>query len=504
MLLTTYNDYMQHIAILGRQPALGMAELETVYSAKAICVLSKQAVRIESNHLDVQQFGGIPKAGKIIIDLPTSDWHQISQRLVQHYVNAWSSFDCKITLGISAYGFKIDAREVQKTGIILKQKLKKSGISLRLIPNPEPALSTAISHHNKLGLSPNKIEILIVRADNGKVTIAESTGSQNITAYAKRDQLRPKRDAFIGMLPPKLAQIMINLAVSDNQKIGTVIPISSERLRAGSDKGPDALSNSGCRCSEETGITMPNAQSSNSSVNKTPKNNPIYVNRTRVIDATAINGTLEPGFNKAPGPLVDPERSSAVNCSASINEQKQIRILDPFCGTGVILQEAALMGYSVYGTDLSEKMIRYSRDNLNWLADSHHIQFDWYLHEGDAMNTKWQQPIDAVVSEAYLGQPFSAPPSPAKLDEVKQNCNHIITEFLKNLSNQIAPNTSICIAVPAWQNNNGQFTHLPLISTIGRLGYKRHEFINVSQNDLLYYRKDQIVARELLILKKVK
>jgi tRNA G10 N-methylase Trm11 len=388
-----------YIAILGRQPALGIAELERVYSGSSVKVFSKQAVTIDSNFFDIQKLGGIPKAGIIIDELPKGDWHKVSQKLVQYYYNKWVTFEGKITLGISAYGFDVDAREVQKTGIILKQKLKKSSVSLRLIPNPKPDLNSAISHHNKLGLSPNKVELLVVQANDEKVIIAESTGSQNITAYANRDQMRPRRDAFVGMLPPKLAQIMINLAVGDNQE--------------------------------------------------------------------------------------------------------KLRILDPFCGTGVILQEAALMSYPVYGTDLSEKMIRYSRNNLHWLADSHHIQFDWHLNEGDAMTMKWQQPIDAVVSETYLGQPFSAPPSSAKLQEVVNNCNHIITEFLKNLATQIQPATPICIAVPAWRNNNDTFTHLPLISTIARLGYKPFEFTNISQNDLLYYRENQIVARELLVLTRI-
>ena len=228
--------------------------------------------------------------------------------------------------------------------------------------------------------------------------MASSTGAQNITAYANRDQVRPMRDAFVGMLPPKLAQIMINLAVGQKSKDYT--------------------------------------------------------------------------------------------------------ILDPFCGTGVILQEAALMNYSVYGTDLSEKMIRYSRDNLNWLIDSHHVQFDWYLYCDDAMTAKWRQPINAVVCEGYLGQPFSAPPSPAKLAEVVKTCDHIITEFLKNLRDQIEPGTPVCIAVPAWRDSIGNFTHLPIVNTVARFGYKPHEFMNVSQNDMLYYREDQIVARELLVLVK--
>ncbi|MCX6728774.1 MAG: methyltransferase domain-containing protein [Candidatus Saccharibacteria bacterium] len=386
-----------YVAILGRQPALGIAELERVFGGSSVKVISSQAATVDSDYFDIQKLGGSPKAGIIVDELPKSDWHKVSQKVVQYYSGKWSAFEGKITLGISVYGFDVDSREVQKTGIILKQKLKKSGVSLRLVPNPTPALNSAVSHHNKLGLSPNKVEILIVKSKDN-VIIAESTGSQNITAYANRDQMRPKRDAFVGMLPPKLAQIMINLAVGD---------------------------------------------------------------------------------------------------------QKSLRILDPFCGTGVIMQEAALMGYSIYGTDLSEKMVRYCRDNLNWLADSHHVKFDWYLHEGDAVKTKWQQPIDAIVSEVYLGQPFSAPPSPTKLEEVKQNCNHIISEFLKNLAGQIKPGTLVCIAVPAWRDKDGKITHLPLISTIARLDYKPHEFANISQGDLLYFRENQVVARELLVLTRV-
>jgi tRNA G10 N-methylase Trm11 len=419
-----------YVAILGRQPKLGIAELERVFGGKSISPLSFQSVSIDSDSFEVQRFGGVLKAGKIIAELPRGDWHQASQEITRYYSNKWSSFEGKITLGISAYNFNVDAREVQKTGIILKQKLKKSGVNLRLVPNIEPALNTATSHHNKLGLAPNKVEVIIVRAYDNKIVIAESTGSQNITAYARRDQERPKRDAFVGMLPPKLAQIIINLACGQIVD-GKWYMVDSKESQISNDNSEQPISN------------------------------------------------LPPTTYHLPP-----------------------TILDPFCGTGVILQEAVLMGYSAYGTDLSEKMINYSRDNLGWLADGYHTKFDYKLSVGDAMTMKWQQPIDAVVGETYLGQPFSAPPSPAKLDEVVRNCNHIITEFLINLRPQINPGTPVCIAIPAWRDKNGHFTHLPLVATIARLGYKPHEFTNISQNDLLYYRENQIVARELLVLNK--
>ena len=391
-----------YIAILGRQPALGMAEIERVHGD--VSWFSDQSAVIETDTFDIGRYGGTLKAGRIIAHLPHGDWRRASMKLVQAYAQAWSGFDGKITLGISAYGFDVSAREVQKAGIVLKQKLKQSGVSLRMVPNSEAALNTATSHHNKLGLSNNKVELLVVRARNGKIIIAESSGAQNITAYTKRDQERPKRDAFVGMLPPKLAQMMINLAI-------------------GSDYSP----------------TAPEAP---------------------------------------------------------------LRILDPFCGTGVILQESLLMNFNAYGTDLADKMVSYSQTNLDWLQKSHHVHTSWDLMQGDAMDTKWNDPIDAVVCESYLGQPFSAPPSNSKLTEVRGNCNKIISTFLRNIAPQLQPGTPLCVAIPAWRDGNGEFTHLPLVQELEQLGYELVEFKNVRTKELLYFREDQIVARELLVITK--
>lgn len=411
------------IAILGRQPQLGIAEIERVYGSKNVSVFSRETVKFNTDKFDIQRFGGVMKAGKIAIEIPSERWSDIHQAILKHYIDKWSGYDGKITLGISVYDMRVDKRDIQKTGIILKQKLKNSGASLRIVPNQDIALTTATSHHNKLGLSDNKVELIIVRGDNKSVIVAESTGSQNITAYANRDQNRPKRDAFVGMLPPKLAQIMINLAAGQLE---------------------DGIWN------------MENSKSQNT---------------------------------------ITPNSNSQIPIAKTI--------LDPFCGTGVILQEALLLGFNAYGTDLSEKMIEYSIENLKWLAEMKSHLGNFRVEAGDAMNKKWVQPINAVACESYLGQPFSAPPTPAKLNEVRDNCNHIISEFLKNISSQIESGTPLCIAIPAWRDRNGQFTHLPLIQTVGKFGFKRIEFRNVSQNNLLYYREDQVVARELLVLEKV-
>lgn len=417
-----------YIAILGRLPELSIAELESRFGSNAVDWFSKTFIvshtgtaTIETDTVSIEQLGGTTKAGRVVLDLPKSDWRRVSETIVKEYSKSWSTSEGKITLGISAYNFdKVSSREVQRIGILIKQNLKKHTVSLRVIPNTEPSLNTATSHHNKLGLSPNKIELLIVRGDSGRIIVAESTGAQNITALAARDQARPKRDAFVGMLPPKLALMMVNLAAGARQ---------------------ESLSTS----------TTP-------------------------------------------------------------------RLLDAFCGTGVILQEAALLGYDTYGTDLSDKMIDYTRGNLEWLQKTRHLAFKLTSHQGDAMTTKWQQPIDLVVSETYLGQPFNTFPGYDKIEQIRRNCSHILSDFLANLAPQIKSGTPVCIATPVWFEEDGRMIGPPPIHTphyrpgnyelsefseiLKDAGYTQVTFKNVRPKDLIYYRSGQVVGRELIIMTK--
>lgn len=390
-----------HIAILGRQPEFGATELQSLYGIDNVSPLSNSIARVNSTELDFNRLGGSQKAGKIRLELPGLRWNELSNKIVQEYTTRWQTVDHKVTIGISAYGFdRISARDVQQIGILLKKRLRSHNVSVRVIPNDDISLNTATSHHNKLGLSPNKVELLIIKADSGKIIIAESIGAQNITAFAARDQGRPKRDAFVGMLPPKLARTMVNLS----------------------------------------GLTA------------TPEFQPL--------------------------------------------------ILDPFCGTGVILQEALIDGFRVAGSDLSEKMIDYTKRNLDWIIDKKNLSSDQVINlkATDATKASWSHigRIDAVVCEAYLGQPFSAPPSPPKLREVVGNCRHIIGSFLENISSQLEPGTPLVIAVPAWRQTNGVITHLELdVSRCGLETRALHE-----GRPLLYYRENQVVAREILLLKK--
>ena len=160
------------------------------------------------------------------------------------------------------------------------------------------------------------------------------------------------------------------------------------------------------------------------------------------------------------------------------------------------------MGFDIYGTDLNPKMVDYSTRNLAWLTNKFPRLSDNKvdLNIADAMDYHWanSHQISAIVSEVYLGQPFSAPPSPEKLKQVIRNCDHIASSFLRNIKPQLAKATPLCLALPAWQQKNGTFAYLPLVQKLSSLGYRQ----TVSQ-PLLYHREGQVVARQLLVIKSI-
>jgi len=426
---------MDSLVIFGRQPALGLAEIESLYGADMVQPVGAQAaiVRVDPCLLAFDRLGGSTKFCRLLTTLETTDWKQIEKFLIQ--VSPGHSermVEGKMRLGLSLIGLDIPLKQLEATGLNLKKAIKKTGRNVRLVPNKTPELNTAQVIHNQL-TGPTGWELVFIR-DGDKTVVAQTVKVQDIASYTIRDRERPKRDARVGMLPPKLAQIILNLAVGK---------LPEDKLES--------------ICEIPAGQPVPRQ----------------YFNQT---------------------------------------------VLDPFCGTGVVLQEALLMGYDVYGTDIEQRMVDYSITNVNdWFVRTLHP--DWSVKstiaKGDAtnhtwLNEKWDKTkdnfdhfpahIDFVACETYLGRPFTTPPNAEVLNQTASDCNLIIKKFLQNIHGQLQSGARLCLAVPAWQTRKNEFKHLPLVDQIGDLGYNRVSFEHVRESDLLYYREDQIVARELLVL----
>jgi tRNA G10 N-methylase Trm11 len=392
------------VCILGRQPALGLAELESIYGAEHVRPLGEHALLdILAEDINFKNLGGTIKVARLLNVVDSDKWPKLAKYLadeVPEHIRRQP--DGKFTFGLSVYGFEVPVKQIERTTLEIKKLIKNTGRPVRVVPNKTPALNSAQVLHNQLTYK-GAWELIYVK-DGAKTLLAQTLFVQDIEAYGARDQARPARDARVGMLPPKLAQILLNLAAGP-------LPAKTENLA-------------------------------------------------------------------------------------------QARILDPFCGTGVILQEALLIGYSVIGTDIEERMVDYSRLNIKWLFEKYpSLEGSVDIEPGDATAYKWPG-FSAVASEVYLGRPMSALPSADKFKQIVSDTNQVIKKFLENLHPQVQPGHKICIAVPAWRKPDGSFIRLPLIDHLTDMGYTYWDLKHVPREELVYFREDQVVARQLLRLKK--
>lgn len=395
----------------GRQPEIARAELESIHGPDKLRPAGEAATLLDINpkQIDFMRLGGMVKFCKVLTVLDTVKWAEVEQFLVESVPRHFTSLPAgKLKIGLSVYGPTTDIKSVHNTAIKLKKAGKQTGRSIRVIPNKELALNAAQVLHNKL---TQKLgwELVFVR-DGNKTIIAQSIAVQDIDAYAARDHGRPCRDARIGMLPPKLAQTIVNLAAG-NQKPST----------------------------------------------------------------------------------------------------KTI-VLDPFCGSGVALQEATMMGFGVSASDNDQRMVDCARQNLMWLLaqakcpvvrpantlhDSSWQYFD--MLKADATSHQWSPHPDIIACETFLGRPLPALPSPQTLQKITSGCDIIHQKFLRNVARQTKPGFRLCLAVPAWKTKDG-FLHLKTLDSLEKLGYNRVKFEQASDEDLIYHRPGQIVARELVVL----
>jgi len=111
--------------------------------------------------------------------------------------------------------FSLSGSNSKKIAMAVKKQLKAMGRSVRYI---EPK-NTATILHNKLIKKQGDLTIF---EDEIFVTKA----IQPFEEFGERDYNRPSTDSWSGMLPPKLARIMINLGLADVQTRHGASPIT--------------------------------------------------------------------------------------------------------------------------------------------------------------------------------------------------------------------------------------------------------------------------------------
>ncbi len=422
--------------VLGRVYTLSLAELFFYFQnqgwALKIIDVSLELLIIETDQdLDFRklqkELGGIVKVLKVIDEVPKKDTDYINFAL-QHYFKPsklkkdfLGSAKGKIQFGLSVYLLDPEIKafsEPKRLGMFIKRAMQDGGASIRLVLPQFNALALAsvVVTHNHL--IEKGAEICILAAPT-KVYVAKTLVVQDFEDYGRRDYQRPVRDEKQGMIPPKVAQIMINFAGA------------------------------------------------------------------------------KPGST----------------------------LIDPMCGIGTIVQEGVLAGYKVLGTDINAAAIAGSEKNLEWFRNRYKIsKGKFHLETADVKEASKVVEnlkkigaftnIDGVVTEGYLGPLYSEFPSPADIKKNFADLSELYNAAFKDFSKYLSKGAKVVMCLPAYKKG-AEYHKLESLDFITKNGYNLIDLIPsnlasslpflklTDRGTAIYDRKDQVVAREIIIFEKV-
>jgi tRNA (guanine10-N2)-dimethyltransferase len=411
-LFKRYNTRMKFFA-LGSHPTLSLAEIAAVlgnnldFSQTSAEILLLEWVSDESVRL-MERLSGVIKIGTIVGEFADWDVDAVSEFLAGLLNSAEGS---KISFGISLYRHTNQkladqiAGDHRRLGMEAKRKLKEAGHSARFVTGKERELSAVIVETNKL--IENGAEFVLVPTANG-VLVGQTEAVQDFRAWSDRDYGRPRRNAKAGMLPPKLARLMVNL----------------------------------------TGA--------------------------------------EPGTST---------------------------LLDPFCGSGTVLMEAALLGFrSLIGSDIDERAVKDTAINMQWLADAQGVELPpltLFTSPAAELREHIKSPVDTIATETYLGPPASGKESREQLAKRQNELMHLYERSFEILKKVVRPNGTIVVAFPVFRVASKEL-YLPLKGLLETIGLTVQNPLPESTPDslkkhtpnggLLYARSDQHVGREIIVL----
>ncbi|MFA6525181.1 MAG: methyltransferase domain-containing protein [Patescibacteria group bacterium] len=406
----------KYFFILGRSPKLSRVEIESIlptlpgeYGIPELIddVLFLDFKIFGDNKFQMKdlmdRLGGTVKIGKIIDEV--EDHKQIFKtltvdRIIDKYL---PQTDQKITFGFSLYktgGTYSNSfeKDVTRNGIQIKMGLKRKGHNARFVTAKDKTLSSVIVGENKLIERGADICIFF---EKGKIFIGKTIAVQDYKSFGKFDYGRPSADPRSGMLPPKVARIMVNL----------------------SQMKPDGV------------------------------------------------------------------------------------LLDPFCGSGTILQEALLLGIKkVIGSDISPRAISDTTNNLKWLTSELNLsEKNYQVFQSDIRNlTKiLKTKVDAIVAEPFLGPPLRGSESVTQLQENIKELSKLYIESFRNFQNIIKEDGKIVIIFPVMKKDNKEY-YLPILEEISKLGFIIKKYADASsRGGYLYSRPDQKVMREIFVFERI-
>lgn len=194
---------------LGNTPELSFQEIVSVLGQKDIEKVADYlaSVKLESDDQAkelINKLGGSVKIIKEIKKIDDATSENVIETVADHLTR---SDEKKVHFGFSEFGRdhlpKIEPFEI-------KTAIESYGKSARYVEGSRHGLSAAVLIHKK-----RVEEIYLIQTADG-VFMSQTIATQDIDLWTKKDRSKPYFDKKKGMLPPKVAKMMLNIALGDN------------------------------------------------------------------------------------------------------------------------------------------------------------------------------------------------------------------------------------------------------------------------------------------------
>ena len=209
---------------LGRKKELCLAELLSVLGEKNLveknldtAIFSLTEAQTKNIQALQNSLGGTIKIIRILEKIKKEN--EINDIIKKHLEENFKDASGKIPFSVSILSKKFPDKNLIKNLLTFSKKiLKELGLNSRFVN--QNFGNTKPSTIYKARVIEKGMDINIIYG-NKDLYIGRTVAIQDIDNYSLRDFDRPKRDAKVGMLPPKLAQVMINLALGQAKNTDT-------------------------------------------------------------------------------------------------------------------------------------------------------------------------------------------------------------------------------------------------------------------------------------------
>lgn len=186
---------------------------------------------------------------------------------------------------------------------------------------------------------------------------------------------------------------------------------------------------------------------------------------------------------------------------------KEETLLDPFCGTGTILMEAACMGINIIGLDKDTGKIKGAIANIDWLRHQskipRHVRTEFSQADIKNMRILGRGSIDGIATEPILLPPLERflPEDDAK--EILTNSFKIYREFLKSAEHVLKSRAKIATVIPYVRLSTGKKAGFGIKQLLEGIDLQIVSIEGFSFPIIAKYTPDQKVIRGVLLLEKL-